>query len=127
MNGSSTSATPSFRCHSFSIETKKMNTFEFRRRTHYTQKGILPHYPHFAEEFLEDYTDDGVRRDGEYHAGDAEQTAGNNDYQEDFDGMRFYACGIDHRLQQDVIDNIGSGKNSGNSQTERQDAGKCTG
>lgn len=42
MNGSSTSATPSFRCHSFSIETKKMNTFEFRRRTHYTQKGILP-------------------------------------------------------------------------------------
>jgi len=42
MNGSTTSATPSFRCHSFSIETKKMNTFEFRRRTHYTQKGILP-------------------------------------------------------------------------------------
>ncbi|GAP42270.1 hypothetical protein TBC1_11399 [Lentimicrobium saccharophilum] len=44
MNGSSTSATPSFRCHSFSIETKKMNTFEFRRRTHYTQKGILPKF-----------------------------------------------------------------------------------
>jgi hypothetical protein len=24
------------------LKQKKMNTFEFRRRTHYTQKGILP-------------------------------------------------------------------------------------
>jgi len=42
MTGSSTSATPPFRCQSLTIETKKMNTFEFRRKTHYTQKGILP-------------------------------------------------------------------------------------
>ena len=53
MNGSSTSATPSFRCHSFSIETKKMNTFEFRRRTHYTQKGILPFYAANSELFYD--------------------------------------------------------------------------
>ncbi len=40
MTGSSTSATPSFRCQSYIIE-KKMNNFEFEK-THYTQKGILP-------------------------------------------------------------------------------------
>ena len=48
MNGSSTSATPSFRCHSFLIE-KKMNTFEFRRKTYYTLFGILPAHVAQAE------------------------------------------------------------------------------
>ena len=37
-------ATPSLHFHLFKQkENKKMNNFAFRLRSHYTQKGILPH------------------------------------------------------------------------------------
>lgn len=53
------------------------------------------------------HPEDGVDRDGCQHADDAEQTAGNQDHEENFQRMGLHAFGEDDRLEDEVVDELG--------------------